>query len=380
MFPAIPAGVHPLLLAPAAAPHRPARRLIAPGLAIVGAVLAPGRANACGASEQPTFAIGAVSPAPGSSAVARDAGIIVSGVPSLPSPGPFIFANIELLDAASGEPVPLQPISWFSHVGTEETLALHPLAPLAPQHGYRVEATPIDPSSGEAGGPPVVSSFVTSDALLEPLALSGELGLALRGGEVDVVECGACGYDCAATGTRRALLANVQLPAPSGGQGVYRGLLHFSDHTPTRVGVRDPAEYETSAAEPHEVHVMQGVTIEAGEALTLQQEVFEEGFAYAGCFTFVVWDPAGHVAQTSACLPSLTPDEVRALADGEEPLELATDEEEATAQIQLAAAADRGDRAVGVGCALGASGPTNPPAWLALLLSSALLRRFSRRR
>ena len=166
--------------------------------------------------------------------------------------------------------------------------------PLEPQHGYRVEATPHDSVGGRTEDALFVSSFVTSDALLEPLTLSGELRLSLRGDQVDIVECGPCGYDCKATGKRRALMADVQLPAPSAGQGVYRGVLHFSDHSPVRVSARDPAAYEEVLdGEPHEVQLTQFVKMDAGEALTLHEEVVEEGFAYSGCFTCLSWGGPG---------------------------------------------------------------------------------------
>ena len=251
-------------------------------------------------------------------------------------------------------------------------MALHPSVPLEPQHRYRVEAKPVDLSADGSAGEAFVTSFTTSSALLEPLALTGELSLSLRGTEVDIVECGPCGNDCSATGKRRALLADVQVPAPSGGQGVYRGVLHFSDHVPTRVSARDPSEYE-AFDQPHDVHLMQFVAIKAGEVLTLRQEVYEEGLAYAGCFTFVVWDPAGHVAQTSTCLPSLSADDIRVLARDDGPVLLSTDEDIASDQVRAAEAGNRD-----VGCNVGASRATIAPAWLALVLT-ALLARSSRR-
>jgi hypothetical protein len=352
-------------------------RACAVPFALAAAVLAPGRADACGAVPTPSFTIGAVSPSSGSTGVARDVGIIVSGVPSSPAGGPSQFADVELIDADSGEVVPLTAVAWFSPVATELTMAVHPVEPLAPLHAYRFESRPLD---GEGTpGEPYVSRFTTSEALLEPLVLSGELELSLRGAEVDIVASGPCGEPGAVTGKRRALVADVQLPVPSGGQGSYQAVLHFSDHTPSRVNTSDPWNYEISDAEPHEVRVMQSVNILAGQALNLQQEVFEESAPYAGCFTFIVWDAAGHGAQTSACLPSLSPDDVRALALGEEPLDLATDEDVAAEQVQSAAAESRQERPSVVGCSFGASAPSRAPAWLALLLSSLLMRRVSRR-
>lgn len=347
-------------------------------LVLAAAVLVPGRADACGAVPTPSYTIGAVSPSPGATGVARDVGIIVSGVPSSPAGGPSSFADVELIDADTDEAVPLTAVAWFSG-GLETTMAVHPVEPLAPLHAYRIESRPFDEEG--APGEPFVSRFTTAEALLDPLVLSGELGLSLRGADVDIVGSSPCGGPGAVTGKRRALLADVRLPVPSGGQGVYQGALHFSDHTPARVGIRDPLNDDRSGAdEPHEVRVMQWTKLEAGQALTLEQEVFEESFAYAGCFTFVVWDPAGHGAQTSACLPSLSPDDVRALARGEEPLDLATDDDVAAEQVQSAASDYREERAPVIGCSFDSNGPRRTPAWLTLLLAALLAARISRRR
>jgi hypothetical protein len=359
--------------------HLTAHRPFAAGLAVVGAALAPGRADACGASPSPSYTIGSVSPSSGSTAVARDAGIIVTGVPSLSSSGASTFADVELIDADTDEAVPLRSISWYSLEGPEATMALHPSEPLEPQHSYRVEAKPLDLSGDGAEGAVFVTNFMTSDALLEPLVLSGTLGLSLRGGQVDILECTGCGGGCWASGKRRALLADVQLPAPSGGQGVYRGLLHFSDRTPTRISASDPGAFETPDADPHDVHLVQLVKIEAGEAQTLQQEVIEEDFAYAGCFTLVVWDPAGHVAQTSACLPSLSADDIQALASDDASVPLSMDEGIPSEQVPQTSADSRESAAVS-SCAVGANPASTLPAWLMLLLTSFLVRSLSRQR
>ena len=347
-------------------------RVFAAGLAIAAGVFLPARAGACGASPSPTYTISEVKTHSGASGVARDAGILVSAVPSLPSGGASVFADVQLMDGETDEVLPLQTISWDLLGGADATMALHPLAPLAPQHSYQVEVTPLDFSGEGAEASPFVASFTTSSELLEPLVFTGELGLSLRGGEVDVLECGPCGNDCSAIGKRRALLADVRLPAPGGGQGVYRGILHFSDHVPTRISERNPAGYERDE-ELHDVHVMQLVELEAGDALTLQQQVFEEEQSYAGCFTFVVWDPAGNVAQTSACLPSLSPEEIRGLARADDAILLSTDEEIASSQVRQGRADGRA-----ASCNLGAGGAKAGPGWLALVIA-AWLRRSRRR-
>jgi len=360
-----------------AASRSPATRLLAPTLAVAGAVLAPGHALACGSSLSPSYTIAAVSPSSGSTAVARDAGIIISAAPSFPDAGPTAFADVQLIDVGSDALVPIRDVSWYSFGSSEVTMAVHPLEPLASQRDYRVEVTPLAPEAGTIDARIFTSSFTTSDALLEPLVLSGEIELSLRAGEADVLgDCSRCGGECAPVGKRPALLADVRLPAPSGGQGVYRGILHFSDHTPVRVNSRDVTDYERSEAEPHEIHLTQGVALEPGQTLSLEQEVVEEAFAYAGCFTFMVWDPAGHTAQTSACLPSLAPEDIRALSELETPLELAADDDEADEQIQVATSGARDERSTALGgCALGTNPASGAPSGLALLAALLLLRR-----
>lgn len=353
-----------------------AGRLLVPSLALAVAALAPARADACAGSPWPTYTITALSPSAGSSGVARDAGIMVAGVPSIQIGAVLPFADVELIDTGTDEAVPLAALAWFSLRGSDLTMAVHPAEPLAPLHAYRAEARLRD---GVGNGAPFVSDFTTSDALLEPLVLSGELGLSLRGAEVDVVDS-VCGGAGPVVGKRRALFADVQLPAPSGGQGVYVGFLDFSDNAPLRLDTGDPSDNDEPEAASHNLRDVKVVNIEPGQALTLGQEVFEEDFAYAGCFNFGVRDPAGHVVQTSRCLPSLSPDEVRALAHLEAPLSIAADEDVAIEQVQRAVADYREAQGPVFGCSFGADATARTPAWLSLLLAAWLARRIPRRR
>src|SRR5262245_40865382 len=145
-------------------------------------------------------------------------------------------------------------------------MAWHPVVPLTPNHDYRIEARLVDPSDGtSSGAAAVVSNFSTSDALLEPIVLKGPLGWSLRGGQQDVFGCGPCGSGCKVTGQRRALFADVHVPAPSGGQGIYRGVLHFSDDEPAQVNPGDPS---STTGAPRTIQVPQFVKVEAGEELT----------------------------------------------------------------------------------------------------------------
>lgn len=353
--------------------------LVLGGAAICGVVLAPERADACGPSPVSSYRIGAVSPASGALGVARDSGIVVSGLPLTGVRGVVgEFARVELIDVDNGAAVPLTDFLWRPFGAAEDTMAFHPLEPLAPRHSYRVEATPIDLDEGAAVFPTFASSFVTSDALLEPLVLTGEIELSLAGEEVDAEECGDC-Y-CNPVGKKRALVASVQLPVPSGGQGVYQGMLHFTNDTPRVVSTRD-----LSIVDNDGMHIFenQPVKAEPGQGSTVRQEIVELDTDYAGCFTFVVWDPAGHVAQTSACLPSMSPDQIRALAASDAEMELASDDATAAEQVAQAAPPDSA-----AGCTVGVGRASARPlrqgtgrALLpsALLLSALLMRRGRRR-
>jgi len=214
--------------------------------------------------------------------------------------------------------------------------------------------------------------------------LSGEIGLSLRAGNVDVLHYEPCGPS-SVVGQRRTLLADVQPPVPSGGQGLYRGVLHFTDNTPAHVSPTNVADYDPNDGEPHEIRLMQWFAIEAGQALSLSQEIFEEANPYAACFTFVVWDPAGHVAQTSACLPVIAPEDVAALAGSDVSVELSADDAVAADPIDAAveaalADARRPQRASLSGCALDASPERSLPTGLALLPALLIGRRLSRAR
>ena len=312
--------------------------------------------------------------------MARDAAIIVGGIPSLGDGWLFPFADVALIDADTEQAVPLAEARWFALRGSDVVMALHPVDALAPLHAYRAEARLRVGlgSSTESAAAPVVSGFTTSDVLLDPLALNGEIGFSLRGAEVDVLDDNTCGPG-RVIGQRPALFADVQLPAPSGAQGVFVAVLYFSDDAPLRINPYDSTDYDRAELEAHQVYDMQVVNIQAGQALTLEQEVLGRDFAYAGCFTLVVTDPSGQAAQASRCLPSLTPGDVRALSNLEAPLPVSTDEMAANEEIQRAAAEHREAGAPEFGCALDPSATTRTPAWCLLLLGALAAARASRR-
>jgi hypothetical protein len=374
---------------PAASPWQPGGpRFLPTGSVIATGVLAalalaPRAAQACRNNEHPVFTISEVTPALESSRVARDTGIIVGATASPPA-GPVTFADVALIDAETGVPVPLLPVSWLAFDGSMPTMAFRPTEPLAAWRQYRVEAIPFDEVNGGFGAP-VSSSFTTSDALLEPIVLSGEFAFTLRPSEIDRVErvdgdsCG--GGRQRVVGKMRQLYIDVQLPVPSGGQGIYHAVMHFTDDAPVRTNIDDAPEPEGwEEGTGHRVQSMFYAHVEPGEALTLSQPLFADDFAYAPCCNFAVWDPAGNLTQASACLPSITPEEITALTEGDEPTELSADVSIASEQIVVAIErANRPDRNAPVwSCALGTSPQRSLPAWLALLPALPLGRRLSR--
>jgi hypothetical protein len=392
MVPASQGGVLPSLLACTAQQQLPVRRLLLPLLALSAVLLIPEAAGACGATPSLEYTITSVSPVAEASGVALDTGIIINGISC--SANQRAFSGVALIDVGTGERRSLLGSPWSGGTARGLTLAYYPSNPLEPQHQYRLEATHIDLPNGpdETREEVEVSTFTTSDAVLEPLVLSDELELSLRSKTVVSAAVNDCpvsdvggDYDGCFTPpmiTGRALVADVKLPAPSGGQGIYNGVLHFSDRTPPRVSANDPRQVEMMDDEPHRIHRTWYLNLTTDQTLTLPQELGDERFSYAGCFTFVVWDPGMHVTQTSTCLPSLSPDDIQALAAGDTLLPLSTDPDVAFHQLHQALGDDRDAAEAaatdGSSCSLRRSHETNLPTGLALLLTCLGLRRRSR--
>lgn len=368
----------------------PAPRWLVPLLTLSGVLLGRGAAAECGPTPSLEYTVTSVSPVPEAPAVALDTGIIINGVSC--SPNQRAFTSIALIDVGTGQRRSLLGAAWNGGTARGLTLAYYPSQLLEPQHQYRLEATHIDLPNGpdETRAEVEVSTFTTSDAVLEPLVLSGELELSLRSKNIVSAAVNNCpvsddGGDY--TGCfippmirGRALVADVKLPAPSGGQGIYNGALHFSDGTPPRVSASDPRQVEMGG----ELHRTWSLTLTTDQTFTLPQELGAENFTYAGCFTYVVWDPGMHLTQTSACLPRLSPDDIRALAAEETLLPLSTDPHVAFHQVHQLLGDDRDEdsdsvpEASATSCALHRSQETSIPTGLALLLACLGLRRRSR--
>ena len=154
-------------------------------------------------------------------------------------------------------------------------------------------------------------------------------------------------------------------------EGAYRARLYFTDDIP--MSPTEPyVDGERSGGDVHEIRTAQYLEVSVGESMTLEQEVFEENFDYAPCFTWVVWDPAGHKAQAAKCLPVMSPSDVRTLASLS-PDPLSTDVGRSESPAASAA-----------GCSVVArrrsTSDPSPLGFVGLLLGLSLRRRSGRHR
>ncbi len=277
-------------------------------------------ALACSASPTPTYAVTQVWPQDGAMGVARNSGIVVTAVASSEPGGPGFPLAVKVQDVETGATIAGRQIEWHSD---EELVAAWYLdEPLLPLRTYRLEAS-IAEFEDLPEGEPMVSTFTTSESLLEPLGLVGEFEISLEGYDAEVQSCDntSCGpANCIPAGTRRALRARISLPAVQGGQAIdngYRARLYFTDDTLPNVTEPDLDGF-TPRDEDHDVGITHYFRVGANERTILEQEIFEEPFDYAPCFMFVVWDPAGNKVETGTCLPVMSPGEVRMLAAADE--------------------------------------------------------------
>lgn len=362
---------------------RPAPALALASLAATAA-LAPGRASACGGVEPPEYTLTAISPAEGTTGVPRDTGILVTAQSAFEGSLESVDVTVTLTDVETGSVIAGRSVGWFSEAATA---AWSPDEPLLPGRSYQVEVVPADyRGTPIEGATPIRSSFVTSSALLEPLTFSGDIQVSVEVydevvRECDVHPCTSVESNCVDVGTRRDLRARLELPAAVGGQtdaGQYRATFYFNDEKPYNL--------EDRAANDELRFGVQGlVQPTAGQTVLRDQYLFREDFDYAPCFTYVVWDLAGHQIQTSRCLPVLTQAEYAAATADDAPApeqspSTALDDAVTASDDALPSGAERNPietQSAGVGCAFGSS-PTTPGG--VLVAVAALLGGLARRR
>jgi hypothetical protein len=279
----------------------------------VGAI-APRSARACG--QTPTPYVTLVDGLPTARAhLPRDGAVVVRGKLWGPSGGPFLFADVRLLDEA-GNPIPAKSVEWYS---SQPALALGWSSPVPAGSKITVEASV--PAGAEkpvgAEGPQTTKYVVeVGSELAPPLVLAAPLRVSLEAFDADRFKCeGLCGGgSCAKVGTARALRARITVPAATGGVDFdgYRGWLRFTDDHPASFA--GPGEGTRAAGN---INLMHWINIRPGVATEIVQEVFDEERPYAPCFALNLWDPAGHAVQAEPiCLPSILPSEHLRALDG----------------------------------------------------------------
>lgn len=313
--------------------------LVASTWALTSVSAVPRSAGACGSVVPPTYTLTRVWPADGAVGLPRDTAVVVEGFASSARGGPGWPVEVTVLDAETGEPIAGSTTSGFSELDPPRASWVA-AAPLEARHGYEVQVSVENPD----GQAMARSRFETGDAFLPPLELSGELRISVGGGEADVLGCGGCG--CAPARPRRALHAMVELPRVVGGQAWgahYESLLFLTKDVPAPVFGAD-GEPLPLWGDPGALWITPVLAPTGDAALVIEQEIVPLELEYAPCFTFVVRDAAGHFVDASACLPTLTPGQVRGLAVTDETL---------SAESLAERVRDAEDDAAG--CALGAT-------------------------
>lgn len=341
----------------------------------------------------PEYSITELWPGDGASGVARDAGFVIYGVASSEPGGPGFDLDVQLIDVETGLTQPLRAIEWYAE---QPSAAWYPEQALLPNHTYRLLAQVDD---GQSPPGPVSSTFTTGDARLESLSLEGDIEVSLEGYDELVHECqsfNSCGpSDCVPVGTRRALRARLTLPAARGGQtvdGRYGSRLYLTDATPPLL-TEPNVEGRPHQEDQHEIFGAGYLELSAGQHLQRELSLPQESFAYAPCFTWVVWDPAGNKQELSKCLPALSPADYLTLSGAsaatpaDAPLTVEPPSAAAASATPAGSTAEPRDVELGAGapsttssgCVVTRTATGPGAAWLALGALAALSRRRARR-
>jgi hypothetical protein len=190
----------------------------------------------------------------------------------------------------------------FYPIGATGSVAV----PLEPNTTYTVtaeleEAYPRpDDATGETS---IEFSFTTGDELLPPIAFAGPLTASISEGERPVTQCSDAGT-CEQVGTEAVLIAQVQLPAVSGGfdRAAVDGVVIMRDAKPpefkTYGGLDGTATYNVMAAA--------SVSYQPSDPPEIELVMPPYSEPYVPCFGLNLWDAAGHrVVAEPVCLDAI---------------------------------------------------------------------------
>jgi hypothetical protein len=270
-------------------------------------VLAPRLASACGSSPPTEWKLTGVLPTAGTP-VPIDGAVLVTRESLTPvGEGSLDAASVvvHVYDATATVAVEI-PGTAFGWLDAPSTLVWMPKAPLPPNGRFRLEATVGAPSSAPATteGLTVSVEFATSGGVAPPVQVMGELAVTYEAYDEPILtQCpSGCGYPCPPSGqTMRRLRARMTIPPVQGGFAPdgYLAWLWVSDQHP-----HNPADNPLSVTGGGgDLGGLEHLVAAQPTVVTLPIPV--ETGDYTPCLATRAFDPVGHFADTSICLPKL---------------------------------------------------------------------------
>ena len=267
------------------------------------------RALACGSSLQPYLSIHSIMPADGGTGFPRDGAILIE-LDAWDTPqSEYSTVEVTVARVDDGAIAAGEVRGWG--LGEEHNYLWRPSEPLEANAEYRVDVSVTNEPAADIAAPLTSSTtFTTSDALSPALRLEGELAVALRVGTVqDCSERNDCGGCVDAKRDVPALLADVDLPAVTGGFDAYgyEALLFLDDDGPHIIEPGKPFGFAVSAQTMFDATVPKRISV----------QVPALGEPYVPCFAFAAQDSI-HGLQNAAplCLDELDVESMLQASDG----------------------------------------------------------------
>ena len=213
--------------------------------------------------------------------------------------------SVTVRDVETNEAIPGKLL--FSGWRDLSSTAWVPDVLLRPQRRYELVATlnQDTPRPDSAQGPTEIHRSLLTDAeAAPPLALQGELGLALERVDRQRALCSTGECVCDRTTTETVSQARVRIPGIEGGTGDYRIEFHVSEDVPVTLDSKSPDGDGHLLA--WKVFNTTGAPLEATFEMPYARG--REDFDYAPCISWRVTDAAGHSLEgTPMCLDSAEP-------------------------------------------------------------------------